>query len=675
MNSSLRRLVTVVVIGVALGVPGVASAHGGGTYTGAASAAPTVDGVVNTSEWAAATAYPLVFGSLGNATVQFLHTSTHLYVGVIVQDATPGTNPELALFFDDNHDGAKQIGEDVWLGFPGFGQDYFFDDPAPPGGADMSHYADTTGGGSSDTVALGTISGANSTVMFEISHPLCSTDDTHDVCATVGLGQTLGVDFFYQRGTPPGGLALAPGGDAFDPSVNWADLSLAADDIAPTVSVTAPAAGTLVTGTVTAAADASDNVGVTAVDFSYFDGTTEYPLGTDTDAPYTATFDSTQYADRAVGAATLYATAHDAAGNTRKMGNGIGLSNPGTLTGATISIEGDTSAIAGAASAAISDIPIDAIRGAEDGGPDAAPLAGIPLAGIPLAGIPLAGIPLAGIPLAGIGFTSTNLNQNGLGGVPLSSIPLKSTTDTWEARLNANATFSGTPPQSVTLGEVLGTSVVTSPTPVSLDDLDIASSPLAGIPLAGIALGGLPLAGIPLAGIGKTTAQTLAAWCAYINTQPGYSCTDPNSLAGQTVIGISLQGVPLAGIPLAGIPLAGIDLTSSPLAGIPLAGINFASSPLAGIPLAGISAGVVNCSGTFSCAGKTLGQAFTAGAIVDGATVGDIDYYCTAGSPTVAPCASTDKPILLKDFVLNGLPPDVTLEDLLASILSETAYD
>ena len=421
----------------------------------------------------------------------------------------------------------------------------------------------------------------------------------------------------------------------------------------------------------------------------------DYSLGVDETAPYEAIFDSTQFPNTIPMDATMYAIARDAAGNQTQAGNGFTVSNA-NVTGASISITGDSSALAGAASAPIEDIPVDAIRGAEDDGPDSAPLAGIPLAGIPLAGIPLAGIPLAGIPLAGIGFTSSNLNQNGLGGIPLSSIPLASSSDSWRARLNASANFSGTPEQSVTLAQVLETPVVTTPTPVTLDDLDVEGSPLAGIPLAGIALGGLPLAGIPLAGIGSTPAENLAAWCAFINTQPGYSCTDPNSLVGKTMIDISLQGVPLAGIPLAGIPLAGIDLSSSPLAGIPLAGIDlegsplagiplagidFASSPLAGIPLAGISPAakdeILTCSaGDPACAdSSTLGQAHAAGVVDPSATVGDIGYYCTPGAPADADCLVGHTPILLEDFVLNGLPPDVTLEDLLGSILSEVAYD
>ena len=323
---------------------------------------------------------------------------------------------------------------------------------------------------------------------------------------------------------------------------------------------------------------------------------------------------------------------------------------PSAATGASISITGDASAAAGAASAPISSIPLAALGGSSTGGPAGSPLAGIPLAGIPLAGIPLAGIPLAGIPLAGIGFTATTLQQNGLGGVPLSTIPLKPP-DSWETRLAANASFRNDPPQSVTLAQVVGTSVTTG---VRLADVDFSASPLAGIPLAGIALGGMPLAGIPLAGIGATPDATLQAWCDYINTQPGYHCAGGSTLSGQTVMGLALSGVPLAGIPLAGIPLAGIDLSGSPLAGIPLAGIDIADSPLAGIPLAGIDmsasplagiplagiplagiGNIVDCTLVMCTApgATTLGQAAAANQLKPGATLGDLSYLCVPGSP------------------------------------------
>ena len=89
----------------------------------------------------------------------------------------------------------------------------------------------------------------------------------------------------------------------------------------------------------------------------------------------------------------------------------------------TVAITGPPNSEPGAKSAALVDIPLDAIRGDDDSAA-ATPLGGIPLGGIPLGGIPLGGIPLGGIPLGGIGFTAANLNQNGLGGVPLSTIPL-----------------------------------------------------------------------------------------------------------------------------------------------------------------------------------------------------------------------------------------------------------
>ena len=171
---------------------------------------------------------------------------------------------------------------------------------------------------------------------------------------------------------------------------------------------------------------------------------------------------------------------------------------PSSLT-ASISIAAPESSDPGAASAPIDGIPLDAIRG-ESQTTAGAPLGGIPLGGIPLGGIPLGGIPLGGIPLGGIGFTAENLSQNGLGGVPLSTIPLV-LPDTWEAHLALDPAFKGTPPQNVTLAQVLGTPVVAG---ITLDKLNLASSPLGGIPLAGIALGGLPLGGIPLGGIAGT---------------------------------------------------------------------------------------------------------------------------------------------------------------------------
>jgi subtilisin family serine protease len=91
----------------------------------------------------------------------------------------------------------------------------------------------------------------------------------------------------------------------------------------PTASLTAPSPGATVAGTVTVSATASDNVGVTRVDF--FAGSTQ--IGSDTSSPYSVSWDTTTGAN---GSVTLTARAWDAAGN---MGDSspvsVTVNNPG----------------------------------------------------------------------------------------------------------------------------------------------------------------------------------------------------------------------------------------------------------------------------------------------------------------------------------------------------------
>jgi hypothetical protein len=98
-----------------------------------------------------------------------------------------------------------------------------------------------------------------------------------------------------------------------------------ADTMPPTVTMTAPASGATVAGTVTVSADASDNVAVAGVQF-FVDGS---PLGAeDTAAPYSAAWNTTTVAN---GSHPLTARARDAAGNsttsaviTVTVANGVG---------------------------------------------------------------------------------------------------------------------------------------------------------------------------------------------------------------------------------------------------------------------------------------------------------------------------------------------------------------
>jgi hypothetical protein len=95
-----------------------------------------------------------------------------------------------------------------------------------------------------------------------------------------------------------------------------------ADTTAPTVSVSAPAAGATVGGTVTVTAAATDNVGVAGVQFK-LDGAN---LGAeDTSAPYSVPWDTTA---GSAGAHTLSAVARDGAGNSTTAANiGVTVDN------------------------------------------------------------------------------------------------------------------------------------------------------------------------------------------------------------------------------------------------------------------------------------------------------------------------------------------------------------
>ena len=96
------------------------------------------------------------------------------------------------------------------------------------------------------------------------------------------------------------------------------------DSTPPSVSVTAPAAGATVSGDVSLAANASDNVGVESVQFRV-DG--ENVGAADTSAPYSVSWDSRSVAN---GNRQVTAVARDAAGNSQTSGAvGVNVQNSG----------------------------------------------------------------------------------------------------------------------------------------------------------------------------------------------------------------------------------------------------------------------------------------------------------------------------------------------------------
>ncbi|MBI2559504.1 hypothetical protein HYW20_09345 [Candidatus Woesearchaeota archaeon] len=101
-----------------------------------------------------------------------------------------------------------------------------------------------------------------------------------------------------------------------------------ADTTLPTISLTSPASGATVSGTTTITATASDNVGVSKVEF-YVDGNLK---STDTISPYSYAWDTTNVGTHACNGAhthTLSAKAYDAAGNIGTSLNvPVNMNNP-----------------------------------------------------------------------------------------------------------------------------------------------------------------------------------------------------------------------------------------------------------------------------------------------------------------------------------------------------------
>jgi hypothetical protein len=106
------------------------------------------------------------------------------------------------------------------------------------------------------------------------------------------------------------------------PSSNEAPAVVTTDTTPPTVSITAPASGAVVSGTVTVSANATDDVGVAGVQF-FLDGN---PLGAeDTTFPYSVSWVTAQASN---GPHTLTARARDTGGNTTtSAGVGVTVSN------------------------------------------------------------------------------------------------------------------------------------------------------------------------------------------------------------------------------------------------------------------------------------------------------------------------------------------------------------
>ena len=130
------------------------------------------------------------------------------------------------------------------------------------------------------------------------------------------------------------------------------------DSVAPSVSLTAPAAGALLAGSRSLSANASDNVGVAGVQFKR-DG---QDVGAeDTSAPYSVSWDTTGVAD---GAHTLTAVARDAAGNTASAAN-VNVTVDNTAPSVSVSAPAEGATVSGTVAVNGTAADADAVAGVQ----------------------------------------------------------------------------------------------------------------------------------------------------------------------------------------------------------------------------------------------------------------------------------------------------------------------
>ena len=187
-------LIATLTFGLLVGAGG-ASGHASGSILYGAGVA-VIDGSLTGGEWTGARR--LDFGARlpshdggGTiaATIRAMNDGSTLYVSLEVGRPTFGGNTSFAMYFDNDHDGVRELGDDAFLADVGtFSPVRFVDShwtSCVPGGPGLHcPDLDTSRGGTSDGTSAASI--ASGTAVIEASHPLDSADDSHDFSLSAG---------------------------------------------------------------------------------------------------------------------------------------------------------------------------------------------------------------------------------------------------------------------------------------------------------------------------------------------------------------------------------------------------------------------------------------------------------------------------------------------------------
>ncbi|HEV2951381.1 MAG TPA: hypothetical protein VGZ51_04705, partial [Actinomycetota bacterium] len=177
---------------------------------------PDLDGFLSPGEWSAATAVPFPDDPNG-ATAYVMNDGGYLYAALEYTD--PGGGRSFSLYFDDDHSGTLDVGEDLWVA-----------DGTVGGGGDWFYNGETwSADGVDDTRWEQRFNPDNDRVVFEVAHRLCTAEESSDICLTPG--EVAGIKLLYhdfallQPFTYPAGFPTAP--------ATYADLTIAAGGIDP----------------------------------------------------------------------------------------------------------------------------------------------------------------------------------------------------------------------------------------------------------------------------------------------------------------------------------------------------------------------------------------------------------------------------------------------------------
>ena len=278
------------------------------------------------------------------------------------------------------------------------------------------------------------------------------------------------------------------------------------------------------------------------------------------------------------------------------------------------------------------------------------PVGSTPVGSTPVGSTPVGSTPVGSTPVGSTPVGSTPVGSTGLFDLPVGSTPVGSTA-------LSSVLLSQVQLHNVTWDQILCGSLLNKPlTAMTLEDLkentetcsdgktslqhfealtmkqvDLTTTLLRTVHWATLLMGNTPLSALP---------GGFNAWCGTNGQiqQDGGSCT--NATGATTVLQMDVAGQ-LGSAPVGSTPVGSTPVGSTPVGSTPVGSTDVPASLLANISLSDIAnldgdlASVVNCTGSFNCAGKTLGDAYRANAILPTATFSNIQNAMAANGITI----------------------------------------